>query len=515
MSNRDSRTLNVAKNAGVSLLCQLVNILLQFINRTLFIYTLGKEYLGVGGLFANVLTILSVAELGISNAMVYSLYKPVAQQDTQMVASYVRLFRNAYRAVACFIAILGLLLLPALRLLIGEVPEIRENISVIYLLYLSNTVCSYFFSYKSAVLAADQRQYMTNIIHQLTKIGQTVVQVLVLVLTGDFLLYLAVCIVFTLVGNLMVNHQANRLYPELRRRGKPLDKTRRKAFFQDMGALAVYKFAGASINGSDNILITAMFSVADVGMSANYLMLTSLFEGIFSKITNAFTGSIGNLNVRSNPEKQYEVFSGVFFLSAWLYGLAAVGILLLGNEVIALWLGRTYVLDFGTVLAVTLVFYESGMRFASYTYRTTLGLFRAGQVAPICAAVLNLLLSVLLGKTLGLCGVYFATFLARALTNGIVDPVLVFKKAFPVPPIRYYLQYLQYAAVNVMVYFAMKYTVCQILPGGILGIAGKIVLISAAYCLTMLLLFRRTRQFRLVRNAFVHVWNSLFRRKTV
>lgn len=512
MRNNNSRTWNVAKNAGVSLLCQLFNILLQFVNRTIFIFTLGKEYLGVGGLFSNILTILSVAELGISSAIVYSLYRPIARQDTGRIRAYVALYRRAYRTIGCAIAIAGLGLLPFLNRLIGETPNIRENLSLIYVLYLTNTVCTYFFSYKSAVLAADQRQYVVNLIHQLAKILQAGVQAVVLILCGSYIQYLVVGIVCTAGGNLLISAYVNREYPYLKEPAMPLSRQERKDFFQNIRALSVYKFASAGLNGTDNILITAMFSVAEVGLSANYLMITSAFEGVFSKLTNAFTGSIGNLNVQRDPRKQYDVFMGLFFLSAWLYGLAAVGILLLGNDVVVLWLGKDYLLDFATVAAIAVSFYVSGMHFAAYTYRTTLGLFRVGQIAPVGAAVLNILLSLWLGKKMGLCGIYIATAISRVLTTGIVDPVLVFRKAFSVHPVHYYVQYACYAGINVVLFFLLKHTVCRITLGGIPGIVLKIVLITALYCGVMVLVFGRTRQFLRIKGAIGLVKNKIWKK---
>ena len=507
--NKASRTKNVARNVTVSLICQALNILLQFVGRTIFIYVLGKEYLGVNGLFTNILTMLSFAELGIGNAMVFSMYKPLSTGDTHKLQSIMKLYRKSYIIIGIVVAGLGLCVIPFLDQMIGKTPDIPESITLIYILYLANSASSYFFVYKKSIIIADQRQYIVNIYQEITGFIQLILQSVILFLTKNFLLYLLIQIVCTLFNNVWTAHKANKLYPFLKEKAEDLSKEEKKGIFSNVSSLALYKFGSAILNGTDNIIISYMFSIVFVGMVSNYVMIINMCTTILSKVTSSFTASIGNLNAEGNPEKQYRVFVKMLFLSVWIFGFASFGMMLFLNDFIDLWVGEDYVLPYITLLSLVLSFYVSSVQFATYTYRTTLGLFRQGRFAPIIAALVNIAASIFLAKLIGLSGIFFATAISRFFVITLVDVQLVYRLGFHKKPIKYYGMYFGYLIIIIGVYLLSRAILSFIDLTGVVGLIVKVIVASVIYNGVFLLVFGKTSMFKEIIKSFL----SLFLRK--
>ena len=491
-----SRTKNVSINTAVALFAQIINLLVNFAARTVFIRTLGADYLGVNGLFANVLTILSFAELGIGHAIVFSMYKPLAVGDNDKLGSLMRLYKKAYNTIGFVVAGCGLCVAPFLDYVIKDKPDIAENMTLLYLLFLFNTVASYFFVYKKSIIIADQKSYITVIVTEGVHILQVAAQIVFLYLTNDFVLFLVTQILCTLINNIIASVIANRLYPFLKNRSKPLDKSESKNIFKNVRALAVYKFGSVILNGTDNILVSALVGVTEVGLVSNYTLLNASCKTILSKITEGFTASIGNLNAIGDDSKKYEVFNKIFFITSWLYGFASVGLLTVTTPFINAWIGSEYLLDDLTSFGIVAGFFVNGVHYAAYTYRTTLGLFVQGKVAPLAAAILNLVLSVLMCKWIGLAGIFIATPIARMLTTGIVDPVLIYRRIFKKNVMLYYLQYFGYVALFTGIGAVCWYLNSLINIGGWIGVIIRVMLVTVVFNLIMIVIFARTKMFK-------------------
>lgn len=509
MENKTSRTRNVAKNAMISLLCQFFNILIQFVGRTIFISVLGKEYLGVNGLFTNILTMLSFAELGIGSAMIFSMYKPLSIGDTEKLKSIMALYRKAYCIIGLAVAGLGICVIPFLDRIVGKTPDIPENIVLLYLLFLLNSTISYFFVYKKSIITADQKLYVVNIYQEITGFIQVAAQCAILLLTGNYILYLLIQIACTLLNNIWTAHKANKMYPYLKEKADPLPKEESEKIFKNVKDLALYKFGSAILNGTDNLIISTMFSVISVGLVSNYVMITNLFTTVLSRITNSFTASVGNLNAVSESKKQHEVFVKIFFLSVWLFGFASYGMMLFLNDIIELWVGADYLLDPLVVFSLVLSFYVSSVQFATYTFRTTLGLFHQGRFAPVIAALVNIAFSILLGWLIGLSGVFFATAISRFFVISTIDAVLIYKHGFHKSPKEYFGMYIGFLSLIAAIY-GMTYFLLELIPmSGIIGLLVKIAISTVLFNGVFCLIFRRTEMFKEIKESFI----SLLKRK--
>ncbi len=492
-----SRTHNVARNLMVGMTAQVLSLLLSFVSRTVFIKTLGVTYLGVEGLFTNVLSLLSFAELGIGNAIIFSLYHPVATGDTEKIKSLMQLYKTAYRAIAALIAVVGISLVPFLGLIIKDTPDIRESIVLIYLLYLTNTAISYLFSYKKSVITVHQQDYIVTLYRKVFFFVQTILQIVVLYLTHNFVLFLCIQIVCTLADNLAASNKADRMYPYIKDKAvKKISPEEGRDIAKRVGAMSLYKFGSVMLNGTSNIVITVIIGIAAVGVTSNYNMLLSATGIILAQISSAYLASVGNVNAIGEPKKKEAVFNQLFMSSAWIYGFVTIGLMLFVDEFVRLWVGDAYVLQPLITLSLLVHFYVNLIQTTAYAYRITTGTFLQGMYAPVIAAVLNLVLSVWLGKTIGLAGVFFATAIARLATTTWIDPYLVYKKVFGKSCAGYFVRYFAYLAV-ILVNLGINYYVLKFIPaGGWLAFGLRFAVCCAVANLVFFAAFFKTAEFK-------------------
>ena len=491
-----SRTKHVSKNLVISGICQAINLLLSFISRSVFIHQLGTVYLGINGLFTNILTILSFAELGIGNAIVYNMYRPLAEGDNEKLKSLMDLYKKAYRIILVIISIAGLCVVPFLNLIIKTKIEVEENLTVLYLLFLCHTAISYVLAYKKAIITADQKNYIVVIVTQLAHSAQVVFQIVFLFLTRNFILFLILQIVFTLLGNVICSIVSNRLYPFLKTKAIPLGKKETGQIFKNVRDLSFYKFGSVILNGTDNILVSALVGVSEVGLVSNYVLLHNACNSVLGIISASFTASIGNLNVNSTAEKKYEIFNKYYFITAWLYGFAGVGLVTVSNYLIPVWLGKEYILDELTVIAIVLGFYVQGVHAVETTFRTTLGYFKQGRFAPLFSAIFNIILSIVLCKVFGLAGIFIATPVARFSFIGIVDTLLLYKREFNKKPIIYCLMSFGYLALFGIITLICKLILYYLNFQGWVGVCSAVIIVTFVYNIIMIIIFCRTETFK-------------------
>lgn len=506
---KSSRTANTAKNATFGLLSQILNIIFSFISRTVFIYILGAEYLGVNGLFTNILTLLSFAELGIGNAIIYGMYKPIAINDKEKIKSLMALYAKAYKFIGLVVFIIGLLLLPFMDYIIKDSPNIKENINLVYILFLLNTSLSYFFVYKKTIITADQKNYVILFYEQIFKFIQTTAQIVFLLVTREYIIFLIIQIIATLLNNIYMSLKADKMYPFLlEKEVKILDKDDRNSIFSNVKALFLYKLGSVILNGTDNIIISAIIGITAVGLNSNYVLIISAMTAITGQIMNAFTASVGNLNAVGTQESKERVFNKIFFLSAWMCGFCSVGLFLFLNKFITLWVGVPYIFSDLVVFTIVLHFYIHSVHFTAYTYRVTMGLFVQGRWAPLTAAIINIVLSLWLGKAFGLAGIFFATSISRLLTTGIVDPILVYRNGLEKSPLRYYVRYFSFAGLFIGLYFLMKLVVSFISIAGLSGFIIEVVVVSLLFNTIMATIFWKYRDFVEIRKAVLSIISS-------
>ena len=369
------RTKNSIKNLIFALFGQAFGLIISFLGRIVFVKILTDEYLGLNSLFTNILTMLSLVELGVGSAIVYSLYKPLAVNDKEKIKSLMLLYKKAYTLIGIIIMLLGIISLPFYRYLINEVPNIK-NLDLIYFLFVLNTSISYFYSYKRSLIICDQKRYIATIYRYVFYFLLNVFQIIVLFLTHNYILYLITQVVFTWLENICISIKADRMYPYLNDKNiKKLDKKELNTISKNVRAMLFHKIGGVVVNSTDNILISKLVGLIAVGMYSNYYLITSALDTITAQFFNAITASVGNLGACTNSKKVKETFNTTFFLNYLIYGVITVCLLILFNPFIEVWLGKKYLFDFGVVLVITICFYLKGIRKTCLTFKDALGLF--------------------------------------------------------------------------------------------------------------------------------------------
>lgn len=423
---QQGRTKFVAKNISIGLLCQLINAILGFVVRYYFIVTLGVEYLGVNGLFTNILQFLSLVELGIGSAIVYRLYAPLKENNTEKLKAWMKIYRQAYTFIGITVIILGCGLAPFMPWLIKDAPEVHENLYVIFLLFVINSGISYFFIYKQSLVIADQKNYIVSLIRQIGKLVQSIVQIVILLTTHNFIIFLITGIIFTLLINISISKDADRRYPLLREKVHcNINHIERKSLFDDVKSLIIFKVGYVILNNTNNIIISLVLGIAYVGLGSNYFLITGALEIIIDQFFGAFTASVGNFNVDKTPDEKLTLFKHLNYILISFCGFIFSGTFLFANDFINLWLGKDdFILSKLSVFSIILFIFFKNSGAVCFMFRTTQGAFKQVKYVPIIVATFHIILAVFLVQILGFAGIFLSSSLAM-LSIDLYDAFVV------------------------------------------------------------------------------------------
>lgn len=480
--NQKTRTEYSVLNMLTGLGGYFLNTVIGYICRIIFVRCLAAEYLGINGLFSNILSMLSLVELGIGSAMGYALYHPLAKDDKEKITSLMALYKKSYNIIGIVVALLGIMMIPLLQYIIVKPQQIVENIYIIYLVYLFNTASSYFFSYRSALLIAAQKNYIVSGVNYAITTIVSIIQIPILLITQNFMIYLICQSIGVFINNVIVSMWAKHDYPYIEKKNvKPITKKEKRQMAVNIKALTINKIAAMLVNNTDNIVITYFNGLISTGVISNYTLLTGTLGSITSQLFNGITASVGNLNAVENNKKKYNFFRILNLANFWIYGWCCIGIFLVSGEIVKICFGQKFVLDMQIPLVLAINFYLVGMNNAVLIYKNAMGLFKYGQYLLILTAMINLVLDVILGKMWGMFGIFLATIIARVLTNTWYEPYAVFKYGLEKNFKEYIKIFLEYVVVliftgavcyvlcgfckyNNIINLILKVIICSIIP---------------------------------------------------
>lgn len=491
----NGRIANTLKNSATGIISQIVNILMGLVVRTVFIYCLNADYLGVNGLFSNILTMLSLAEMGLGATIVFNMYKPLAEKEEKQVAKLLNLYRDAYCVIGFAVAVIGLAVIPFMEHIIKDAPKI-PNLIFIYVLFLANTVSSYFFAYKRSIFQADQKQRVINMVHTIIILAKGLVEILILLLTRNYILYVIIQIGFTFMENLIISFRAEKVYPYLRGyRKESLKKEEKKSIYDNIKATFIYKFGSVALNGTDNIIISAVNGITSVGVLSNYTLITSSINMFLDVLENAMTGSVGNFIATESSDNHEKLLNKMTFLNFVMYGVVLIGSIAVLNPFVRIWAGENYLLGTPVVIVLCVNLYINGMLAPVWVFRSTMGLFIYGKWRPLISAGINLVISIWWGREFGLIGVLLGTTATRLLTNVWFDPYIIFKHGLHKSVWKYYGKLLVYAGICVIDILAVL-GIHQYLPvNGIIAVFIYGIIAVFIFLISVLIVFRNTSEF--------------------
>ena len=500
-----TRTKNTVRNSAVGILSYVITSLMSFVSRTVFIKVLGVEYLGISGLYSNILTMLSLTDMGLVTVMIYSLYKPLAENDIERVESLIRYFKRLYNIIAGVVAIVGVAMIPVLPYVVkGSALSYGELVRY-YLLILLNNVCSYFAVSKTTLIKADQQMSTVQLVTCICNIALHGVQIVLLLILKNYTVFLIAPIAFTLLSNLILSVITTRRYPYLKKKNNVQVEDEIKVYIKkNLKSTFVYKLSASIINSTDNILISVMLGVTVVGYYSNYMTVVALVNSVISILIQGVIASLGSYNSSQPPARKYAMFK-IFSLAFYAVGaFCAACYLSVFSDFINVWIGSEFILS--NLFLWSLVFnnFVSCISNPIWMTRETTGLFKESRYVMLCAAVINLGLSILLGKFIGLAGIIFATGIARLLTMYWYEPFTLCKKVFEIPFGKYWVKIfalLLASAAPIVVGWLLQGFPTQ----NIFLMLAKIVLCALATLLSFVLFFFKTEEFKSVKSKILNV----------
>lgn len=502
--NNTSRIENSIRNVKYTAIAQAVNFLIVFLSRRIFVIILSTEYLGLNGTFSNVISMLSLAELGLGSAICFCLYKPIYDKDEKTVNSIMAFYKKAYNLIGLIVLAVGSALIPFLNFIVEELPNI-QHIRLIYFLFVLNSAVSYFFIYKKTLLIADQKQYISNLIHQLFVFLINLFQIVFLLVTHNYFSYLVIMIAGTVIQNIAVSVIVDKRYKFLDcKNAEPLSPEQRKEIFKKIGAMASHRVGGVIVNGTDNLIIAKCVSVVSVGLYSNYFLVKNTLISVISLMFQSITSSVGNLGAEEGSEKRREeVFDALNLIGAMVLGFSSVCLFVLFNPFVTLWVGKEYLLDLKTVGIIVLNFYMLGMRQPVLTVRDALGIFWYDRHKPIAESIINLVFSIPLAFKYGIFGVLIGTLISTVATSLWVEPFVLYKYGFNKKTFVYFVKYAVYLGVTVLT-TAGCWFVCSFITvaSPILNFALRVLTCGGLAGIILLSVYCKTKPFKMLLNIF-------------
>jgi len=399
------RTKKSIKNVSVMLSTQFITLALSFISRTVFIKTLGSEYLGFNGLFASILNGLSLAEMGIGTAISYALYKPVAENNIELIKSLLAFYRKCYLIIGIFIICVGVLLIPFLPYLIKNAITAPVNITQIYLCFLANSAFVYFFAHKRIIIDISQNKYITSAMDFAGKTMVSIIQIFILLKFQNYMFFLYVQIIGTVVSTLIIKVIADKKFPYIKEKCDAISIDFKKKIWNDISILFLFRVGSMAMVASDFVLISAFVGISQAGIYSNYTLIVNTISLFICLFISGAEASIGNAIVSLDKDNLYDVFKRLSFFVFCISGISMVCLLNLLNPFIELWIGNAFVLQHSIAVAISINFFFMQNRILLITFKQNAGIFRPDRYKPLIEIIFNFGLSIILVKYYEILGV--------------------------------------------------------------------------------------------------------------
>lgn len=454
------RTKNAGRNMVFGWGVRVYQIGLQFLIRTAMIYWLGVEYLGLNSLFTSILQVLNLAELGVGSAMVYSMYKPIAEDDEKTICALMSLYKKYYRIIGLVILVVGIVLCPFIPLLIKSDLPNDVNVYILYLLNLCTTVLSYWlFAYKNCLLTAHQRNDVSSKVSIITTTVQYAIQFLLLFVFRNYYFYLIVTLATQIVNNVIIAFVVGKMYPRYKDRGT-LDKSVVKEINGRIKDLFTAKLGAVVVNSVDTIVISAFLGLKVLAIYQNYFYLITAVIGFVTVVFSACSAGIGNSIIVETKGKNFNDLKKFTFIITWIAGWCACCFLCLFQPFMELWVGKELMFAFPAVIMFCIYFYVYEVNTVMTVYKDAAGMWHEDRFRPLVTAIVNLGMNLILVNRWGIYGVLLSTVLSML---GLGIPWLlhnlftvVFEKKQLVPYIK---KLFSYTVVSIMSCF-ITYLLC-------------------------------------------------------
>jgi len=468
----DSRTKNSSRNMIFASMAYIIQVVLGFLVRRYFLHVFNAEYLGINSLFTNVLSVLSLAELGFGSALVFAMYKPMADGDKEKVRQLLHFYKTSYTIIGCVILGLGLCVLPFMDYFKAQAPNTDVNLYLVYIIFLITNVVSYFFAYRRSLLYTSQRNDIESKVGMGINLLSTLMQLTVVLVFKNYYLYILVSLITTLLSNLIIYFITQRKYTEFVKKPREyLDKASRKAINKNIFALIFHKVGSVVVFSTDSIIIYVCLNAVTLGMYSNYLLITTYVSNIILLFANAMRGSVGNSIAKEEVEINRTLLNKLNFIYFWLVSFCTIAIFVLADPFISTILGDgSEVLNLDALILVLICvnFYFSNTRYLTGMFKECAGLFYQDRFKSLIEAIINLVTSIILVNLIGLPGVIIGTIISTLTTSLWIEPYVLHKHYFKKSMSGYWIKYLIYT-ISMLIAGMGTYLICGLLPTGGVG----------------------------------------------
>lgn len=461
---RFARTKNTLRNIAFGAVSRIVNIVLPFISRTVILYVMGTQYLGLSSLFSSILSFLSLAELGIGGAMVYSMYKPIAENDDTTIRALLNLYRKLYRIIGAVILGIGLLLMPFLKVLVSEELPAEINLYLLYLVYLFNAVLSYWiFAYKNALLQAYQRDDINSKIASLITPISYAVMLISLVLTRNYYAYVLWLPVFTVLTNILRMVLVNRSFPNMEPNGEVPEELKH-SILKKTTALIGTKLNTVVLNAADNLVMSAFLGLTVIAVYGNYYYIMSSIIGFLGIVYSSMTAGLGNSLQTDSLDTNYRNFEKFSFINSWLVGWCSVCLVCLYQPFMEIWVGKELMFPYYIVIEISVYFYVYQIRKIPVVYKDAAGIWWEDRFRPYVCMVVNVILNIVLVQVIGVSGIILSTVFSLVISIPW-ENYTIFRYVFSRSSRTYYTKML-FSALSMLIAGGITWWLCSLFGNG-------------------------------------------------
>ena len=495
------RVQNSIKNIYMSMLSQFIILALAFISRKVFLDNLGTEYLGINGLLTSLLSMLSLVEGGIGASIVYNLYKPLADNDVPKIIALVKLYKRIYSILAIAILILSSIMYIFLENFIKGGANI-PYIGVVYYIFVVKNVVSYLNAHKWSLINADQKGYVLVKYNLIFSVLTTIAKIIVIQITKSYILFLLIEVIIFLVQNIYNGNIVNDRYPYIKTKQKyKVDKDTKDSLITNVKAMFLHNVGGYCVFGTDNLLISTLIGIKEVGLYSNYTMIIKQLESLLNSVLVGIGASIGNMIATETKSKNYEIFKVIYMINFFIYSFATIFLYNLLEPFINWWLGDGLLLDKLTFVVVLINFYITGMRSIILSFKSKAGIFQEDRYMPIIEAIINLATSLILVKYFGLAGIFMGTTISSLAIPVWIQSKLVYNKVFDKSVHEYFKMYIAYIILALLTGIITTVACNTLVIGtGFISLIAKGILCVIIVSMIYIVIFYNTNEFKYILN---------------
>lgn len=462
------RTKNARRNIVFGVLQRIYTLFVPFIVRTIMIYYMGVEYIGLGSLFTSILTVLNLTELGVGSALVFSMYKPIAEDNKERICALMNLYRTYYRVIGTIILVVGIAITPIVpKLVKGDLPD-DINLIVLYYLNLGATVLTYYlFAYKNSLLSAHQRNDVVSKIGIIISTLQYILQIGAIFI-GNYYLYVIVVLATTALGNIITALIVDKMYPEYKAIGK-LQKDEIKSINKRIKDLFTSKIGSVVVDSADTIVISAFLGLQVLAIYNNYYYIMTALFGFIGIIFTSCTAGIGNSLITETSEKNYNDMKKFLLIIVWISGVCTCCLLCLFQPFMKLWVGNELMLGMDLVICFCCYFFIHEINRLMNNYKDAAGMWHEDRFRPLIVSLVNLGLNLVMVNHVGLFGILLSTVLSTVFVGMPWLTYNLFTVIFKRSAKEFIVKLIKYILITIIAGL-LSYWVCSYI--GIGGIGG-------------------------------------------